>query len=95
MIPAARQEMIKASSWYQSKSAGLGDQFLDEIGAALLLAREFPYAYPEIDRPYRRMLVNRFPYGLIYRVDPDEIVVIAVANLKRRPRYWRRRKAAP
>jgi hypothetical protein len=30
----------------------------------------------------------RFPYGLIYSIDGDTVVIVAVAHLHRRPRFW-------
>ena len=35
----------------------------------------------------RRCLLARFPYGLIYGIDQETIVVVAVAHLHREPRY--------
>jgi plasmid stabilization system protein ParE len=52
---------------------------------------------PEAGRPLsadgrtRRVLVSRFPYQLVYRLRPGEVVVVAVAHMKRRPGYWRDR----
>jgi plasmid stabilization system protein ParE len=40
----------------------------------------------------RRSLIRRFPYSLLYRVDADEIVVLAVMHQKRHPAYWLSRK---
>ena len=37
------------------------------------------------------MAVRRFPFGILYRVDPDEIVILAVMHLARQPDYWRDR----
>jgi hypothetical protein len=37
----------------------------------------------------RRVLLRRFPYAVMYSVRRDEIKVLAIANLKRRPFYWR------
>lgn len=42
---------------------------------------------------YRRVLTTRFPYALIHRTPPDEIVIVAVAHTSRRPGYWRDREA--
>jgi len=42
----------------------------------------------QIEPEIRRCLIARFPYGLIYGIDGDTIVVVAVAHLHRRPRYW-------
>jgi plasmid stabilization system protein ParE len=51
-----------------------------EIGAAL-------YSDPQT----RRVLVVRYPYQVVYRLEENEIVVVAIAHLKRRPGYWKHR----
>jgi hypothetical protein len=35
--------------------------------------------------------VSRFPYQIVYRRRPDEIVIVAVAHVKRKPGYWKDR----
>ena len=49
-----------------------------------------PENWPFVDESYRRYLMHRFPFGLIYRYDADSdtVTVFAVAHLKRRPGYW-------
>ena len=94
MIPVARREMLRAAQWYDQRVPGLGSELLDEIRTGLLAIRDFPLAQPIIDPPFRRALVDRFPYALIYRIEAEDIVIVAVANLKRRPGYWRRRGSA-
>jgi hypothetical protein len=44
------------------------------------------------DQKTRRLLVNRFPYQAVYRVRHGEIVIVALAHLKRRPGYWKHRE---
>lgn len=41
----------------------------------------------------RKLRVERFPYAVIYRVKEEQEVlqIIAVANLQRRPGYWKHR----
>jgi len=36
-------------------------------------------------------MVRRFPFGILYRIEPEQIVVVAVMHLRRRPGYWRDR----
>jgi hypothetical protein len=48
----------------------------------------FPMSCAEIEPGLRRCLLARFPYGLIYGMEDDSIVVIAVTHLHRLPRYW-------
>ena len=49
-------------------------------------------ACEQINAGIRRSLIRRFPYSLLYRVDPDEIVILAVMHQKRHPAYWLSRK---
>jgi len=57
----------------------------------------FIEAHPEIGTPVgddpltRRVLVHRFPYQVVYRLTASEILIVAVAHLKRRPGYWKDR----
>jgi len=36
----------------------------------------------------RRCLVKNFPYGIIYQEKENYILIIAIANLHRKPNYW-------
>ena len=91
MVGLARREMLQAAQWYERKLPGLGDQLLVEIKVALTAIVQFPIAFPIIDPLFRRKILDVFPYALIYRVELETIVVIAVTGLKRHPRYWWRR----
>ena len=90
--PLARAELYRVAEWYEVRRAGYGDQFYAEIDVAIAQLRDFPGAQPLIGHHCRRMLLNRFPYSLIYqRVDPETLLVVAVAHNKRQAGYWRRR----
>jgi hypothetical protein len=80
--------MDDAFDWYEAEVRGLGYEFLDQINHAVRRATAFPMAAPEIEQGLRRVLVNRFPYGLIYGIEPKRLVIVAVAHLHREPRYW-------
>lgn len=84
----AQLELDDAVAWYNQRSEGLGQEFLDELDRVVRRAIRFPLSCPEIEPGIRRGLIARFPFGLIYGVDDDTLVVIAVAHLHRRPRYW-------
>lgn len=73
---------------YDSQSEGLGVQFLDELDRAIRRLLLYPLSCAEIEPGLRRCLLTRFPYGIIYGIDADSIVIIAVAHLHREPRYW-------
>jgi hypothetical protein len=50
--------------------------------------KAYPFASTEIEPDIRRCLFARFSYSLIYGVEEQTIVVIAVAHSRRNPRYW-------
>ena len=79
--------MDEAFAWYNRQAAGLGREFLDELDRALRRALAFPLSYPEVDPGIRRCRLARFPYGVIYGVDGDTLVIVAVAHSHRQPRY--------
>lgn len=70
---------------------GLGFDFAIEASQALLRAVQYPEAWVLLEAPFHRVLLNRFPFGLIYTFDKDALLVVAVMNLHREPGYWQSR----
>ncbi len=87
-LAVARQELDSAIAWYERQSPGLGYEFLDELDRVVRRVSAYPQSSAELARGLRRALFSRFPYGLIYGIDADSLIVVAVAHLHRRPRYW-------
>ena len=89
-LTVAEKELDETVEWYNHQVANLGARFLDEFNKSIFRVAEYPYSCEKIESDIRRCLVNRFPYGIIYRMDEDEecIVIIAVAHLHRKPGYW-------
>ena len=90
--PAA-DEFGEAVRWYEARRSGLGREFFDAVGATLSRITDNPDIGTAIsaDGQTRRAMVARFPYQIVYRLRPTEIVIVAVAHLKRRPGYWKNR----
>ena len=84
----ARVELNEAAQYYEAKSPGLGAAFLAEAERAAAVALQHPEASPQVRGSVRQRLLRRFPYGLLYRVRGDELRILAVMNLARRPAYW-------
>ena len=87
----AAEEMQAAATAYAARARGLGDAFLDEIEQGLRRIQQFPRLWSIYEGEYRRYLLQRFPYGLMYRIDPEKLCIIAVAHLHRQPGYWKHR----
>lgn len=90
LLPA-EEEMTEVSRFYEATSTGLGIDFLDDLQRALNSVRESPLLGPEVGGRFRRVLLHRFPFSIIYPIEADAILVVAVAHQRRRPDYWRHR----
>ena len=93
-LEPARQELDETISYYNTELAGLGEAFLLEVLSAIERIRQYPKAWRSLTKNARRCQLKRFPYGLIYEADEAEVLIIAVANLHRRPGYWRSRRTS-
>lgn len=88
----ASDEFSEAVRWYETRRFGLGGEFF-AVAATLSLIQTNPGIGTTIsaDGQTRRVLMVRFPYQIVYRLRPAEIVIVAIAHLKRRPEYWKNR----
>lgn len=89
--PEAEADLADARAWYDAQRPGLGDEFLDHVGEALARIRQSPLMHARVFEDLRLTLVVRFPYAVIYRVDDDQITVVAVYHTRRDPRGWQGR----
>lgn len=89
----AAADIDEAYTWYDTRSTGVGDQFLSEVRRALTALEGAPLRYPIIRDPVRRILLRTFPYGLFYIADSDHTVVIACSHFRQSPRHWFRRSS--
>ncbi|MDD5273233.1 MAG: type II toxin-antitoxin system RelE/ParE family toxin [Methylovulum sp.] len=87
----ASAEFIEASAWYENKRQKLGLEFIAEIERCILLVAERPYQYAVVHKDIRRIVVNRFPYSVYFRVEERRIIVLSVCHSKRDPVKWQDR----
>jgi plasmid stabilization system protein ParE len=88
-LPEAEADLRAAKSWYDDLRLALGDRFISAAGATVESISKSPRRYPTIYRDRRRARVRRFPYGIIFEVQEQRIVVIACFHYKRNPKRWR------
>ncbi len=87
---AAGRDLAAAYGWYQAQRTGLGEEFLAAVNASFDLIGQFPEMFVAVHGDVRRAIVSRFPYAVFYRVEPRQIVVLAVLHTARDPRRWPR-----
>jgi toxin ParE1/3/4 len=89
--PAALDEFVEATAFYEERASGLGEDFFQEVQRVWMSIRENPDIAPEFESPYRRYVCRRFPFSIVYRRDADGVRVLAVMHQRRRPGYWQAR----
>jgi hypothetical protein len=87
------QELGEAVEYYEAQEVGLGFKLFEEVWAAIERIEQYPEAWQPISQRTRRCQTKRFPYGVIYQIreEEDQILIVAVAHLHRKPGYWRNR----
>jgi plasmid stabilization system protein ParE len=90
-LEPAQAELIEAIDYYNAQAEGLGFELSDEIQATIGRIIEHPEAWFLISRRTRRCRTKRFPYGIIYQVRGDTLLIIAIMHLHRDPQSWRTR----
>jgi hypothetical protein len=83
-----KKKSMKRFGGSKERAEGKGFEFLDELDRVVRLIRTFPLVALEIEPEIRRSLLARFPYALVYGIDDQTLVVIAVMHTHRQPRYW-------
>jgi plasmid stabilization system protein ParE len=86
---AAEADLDDAMAFYRLQRSGLEMEFLAELEAAFKRIADYPLAWHPMSPSTRRCRLNRFPYGVIYRIkSADDIQIIAIAHSRRKPRLY-------
>ena len=93
ILSEAEADLEQAFDYYQSQRPGLGVEFIEEFRHGVANILEHPDAYQPLDATYRRCRLHRFPYGIVYRIDPDarQVIIVAVMHLSQKPGWWQAR----
>jgi plasmid stabilization system protein ParE len=87
-VSTAEKELQEAIEFYEAAENGLGARFLDEIESAVARIEANPEAWARMSARSRRCRTHRFPYGLLYQIRADEILITSVMDLRRDPKRW-------
>jgi plasmid stabilization system protein ParE len=89
--PESKAESREAIDWYWDRSRVAALDFANELKSALLRLRKAPNTCSPYLHGTRRILLNRFPFFIVFRERLRDIQIIAIAHAKRRPGYWKKR----
>lgn len=90
--PEALAEYGQTVEYYAAQRIEVAQAFIDAIEDAVYRIRESPTRYPIVDEDVRRCMARRFPYGILYTIEQDYILILAVMHCSREPGYWKSRE---
>lgn len=87
-LTVAETEQAEAAAYYESRERGLGADFVEELDQTVGRILHHPNAWSPGSQRTRSCQMRRFPYSVIYRIEAEEILVIALHHHSREPRTW-------
>ena len=90
-LSGARVDFDESFDWYAERSVGAAIGFASSVDEAIERVTADPRRFPSTHGGCQYCSLNRYPFRIVFRDDPDRLIVIAIAHAKRRPGYWRSR----
>lgn len=90
--PEALAEYAEAVQYYTQQRTEVAQAFIDAIENAVYRIQKSPTRWQVIDEDIRRCLTQKFPYGILYTIESDYILILAVMHCSREPGYWKNRR---
>jgi plasmid stabilization system protein ParE len=86
--PDVANEIKSSYDWYESQAEGLGENLLSELESAYEAIIELPETWQKFQKGFRRFLLSKFPFSVIYRLIDNSIYIVAVMHNSRKSGYW-------
>jgi toxin ParE1/3/4 len=91
LLPEAKAELDEAVDWYERRRVGLGAKFFARVQPVFNRIATNPQLYAAVYGPVRKAVVRGFPYVVVYREEPGEVIVISVFHTSLDPSIWQGR----
>lgn len=93
---AAQEAEVQAAYYRERAGAHVASHFATAVETAyrrLLEGRAVgtPHPFVRYRRPIKRLILERYPFAVVFYQEDAEVFVVAIEALRRRPGYWRAR----
>jgi plasmid stabilization system protein ParE len=91
LLPAARADFDESFDWYANRSSEAATRFSNAVEEAFERIAQTPLQFAKVDSSHYGCPVTRFPFRIVYCIEAERILVVAIVHAKRRPNYWKHR----
>lgn len=91
LTKGALEDFQDSLDWYVVHSESAAIAFDEAVQATLAKIAANPTRYAIIDEPFRACSMRPYPFRIVFTIEPDRILVSAIAHHSRRRSYWRLR----
>ncbi|MFZ5517823.1 MAG: type II toxin-antitoxin system RelE/ParE family toxin [Candidatus Zhuqueibacterota bacterium] len=84
----AQKELEDAIFFYELQQSGLGNKFKIEVRSSIQRIVKHPNAWPIESGEVRKCYLYKFPYKILYSIQENNVIVLAIAHQHRKPGYW-------
>jgi len=93
--PEALVEYEAAALYYAERDPAVAQRFVAAVEDAIDRILDSPTRWRVLDEDVRRCLTRVFPYGVLYTIEPEFVLIVAIMHCSREPGYWKRRVTKP
>ena len=86
--PYARAEYAESVNWYKANAE---EEIARSFHKAVRAISSTPFRFPVLEDDARHLVLAGFPYSVIYTIEADSVLIVAVFHQRRDPVEWRRR----
>ncbi|MEP6465570.1 MAG: type II toxin-antitoxin system RelE/ParE family toxin [Parafilimonas sp.] len=87
----AKQDILEITKWYDLKSIGLGDRFIEYLDEAVSKLSKNPGAYSFLYDEVRKIRLKKFPYIIFYKTHKQGVLIYGIIHTKRNPFVYKKR----
>jgi plasmid stabilization system protein ParE len=87
----AADEVEHERRWYRKRSESAEESFLAELDHAIAAVGDAPHMWPSYIEGTQRYVFPTFPFSLVYFVEGNVVIIVAIAPDNKEPGYWRDR----
>lgn len=91
ILGPAQRDVVEARDWYDRQQSGLGERFSESVESAIQQLLGDPTSWPVIEGDVHRCPVRSFPFDVLFFVEGNDVLIVAVMDQRRRPGYWKDR----